>query len=145
MSEVTATHDDWLPDQWYPLIESRRLRRKPLGLTRLGERMVLWRDATGGALWDDPDDVLGCKPIVVIDTGFLVNEDDNFITITPCIAFDNDEVHKFARWICIPKGCIESMHKLPLKQQKRVRHATVRGKALCVLPKGPSGCKGRQG
>ena len=50
MSDVTETHDTWLPDQWYPLIESQRLRRKPLGLQRLGEHLVLWRDADGRAV-----------------------------------------------------------------------------------------------
>ena len=36
-----------IPDQWYPLIESDRVRRKPLALRRLGESLVLWRDAAG--------------------------------------------------------------------------------------------------
>ncbi len=50
MEQASATHNGWLPEQWYPLIESRRLRRKPLGVQRLGERMVLWRDASGVAV-----------------------------------------------------------------------------------------------
>ncbi len=87
--------------------------------------VITWRDSTGAvAIWNDPDDVLDCEPIVIVDVGFLIKQTDDFITITPCIAFDNNEVHKFARWICIPKGCIESIHKLPLKQQKRVRNAS---------------------
>ncbi len=45
-----STHNGWLPDQWYPVLESRRLGRKPRGVTRLGERLVLWRDASGGAV-----------------------------------------------------------------------------------------------
>ncbi len=85
--------------------------------------VIVWHDATGGAMWDDPEDVMSCEPIKVVDVGFFVKEDDDFITITPCIAFNHDEVHKFARWICIPKGCIESIHRLPLKGQKKVRNA----------------------
>lgn len=46
----TLTHEGWLPDQWYPLIESRRLHRRPLGVQRLGERIALWRDASGAAI-----------------------------------------------------------------------------------------------
>lgn len=34
---------------WYPLLESRELQRKPLGLERLGRRFVFWRDAQGAA------------------------------------------------------------------------------------------------
>ena len=34
---------------WYPLLESRELRRRPLGLERLGRRFVFWRDASGAA------------------------------------------------------------------------------------------------
>jgi phenylpropionate dioxygenase-like ring-hydroxylating dioxygenase large terminal subunit len=36
-------------DHWYPLLESCELRRKPLGVDRLGTRFVFWRDASGGA------------------------------------------------------------------------------------------------
>ena len=37
-----------IPNQWYPILESRQLRRnKPLGVTRLGERLVLWRGSDG--------------------------------------------------------------------------------------------------
>jgi phenylpropionate dioxygenase-like ring-hydroxylating dioxygenase large terminal subunit len=34
---------------WYPLLESRELKRRPLGLERLGRRFVFWRDASGTA------------------------------------------------------------------------------------------------
>lgn len=83
--------------------------------------VIVWRDATGGAFWEDPQDVLDCKPITVVDTGFVVEETDDYIKISPCIAFDGDEVHKFARWIVIPKGCIENVHRVPLKHQKKVK------------------------
>jgi nitrite reductase/ring-hydroxylating ferredoxin subunit len=36
-----------IPNQWYAIMESRRLKRKPIGLTRLGQRFVLWRDMAG--------------------------------------------------------------------------------------------------
>ena len=36
-------------DLWYPLLESGELRRVPLGIERLGERLVLWRTADGTA------------------------------------------------------------------------------------------------
>jgi phenylpropionate dioxygenase-like ring-hydroxylating dioxygenase large terminal subunit len=37
-----------ISNQWYPILESRQLRRdKPIGVTRLGERLVLWRAANG--------------------------------------------------------------------------------------------------
>ena len=37
-----------IPNQWYPILESRQLRgKKPLGVTRLGEKLVLWREANG--------------------------------------------------------------------------------------------------
>lgn len=40
-----------IPNQWYPLYESRKLRAgKPLAVTRLGEKLVLWRDADGNAV-----------------------------------------------------------------------------------------------
>lgn len=37
-----------IPNRWYAILESKEVRAgKPLGVTRLGERLVLWRD-TGG-------------------------------------------------------------------------------------------------
>src|ERR1700683_1362628 len=37
-----------IPNQWYPILESRQLSRNtPLGVMRLGERLVLWREANG--------------------------------------------------------------------------------------------------
>jgi phenylpropionate dioxygenase-like ring-hydroxylating dioxygenase large terminal subunit len=38
--------DDFIPNQWYPIFDSSRLkRRKPAGVTRLGDRLALWRNA----------------------------------------------------------------------------------------------------
>lgn len=34
-------------NHWYPVLESREVGAKPLGVVRLGERMVFWRDGTG--------------------------------------------------------------------------------------------------
>jgi phenylpropionate dioxygenase-like ring-hydroxylating dioxygenase large terminal subunit len=34
-------------NQWYVLMESRQVKDKPVGLTRMGEKMVFWRDAAG--------------------------------------------------------------------------------------------------
>lgn len=36
-----------IPNQWYVILESRTLKRTPLGITRLGEKMVVWRDNSG--------------------------------------------------------------------------------------------------
>ena len=45
------TPDDFIPNQWYPIFDSSKLkRRKPVGITRLGERLVLWRDSSGAAV-----------------------------------------------------------------------------------------------
>ncbi len=44
------TPDDFIPNQWYPIFDSSKLkRRKPVGIMRLGERLVLWRDGNGTA------------------------------------------------------------------------------------------------
>jgi phenylpropionate dioxygenase-like ring-hydroxylating dioxygenase large terminal subunit len=40
-----------IPNQWYPIFESRLLRRKrPVGVRRLGQELVIWRDGTGRAV-----------------------------------------------------------------------------------------------
>lgn len=36
-------------NQWYVVLASAELRRKPLGAERLGRRLVFWRDSQGGA------------------------------------------------------------------------------------------------
>lgn len=33
-----------IKNQWYAVLESKELKNKPLGVTRLGERLVFWRD-----------------------------------------------------------------------------------------------------
>lgn len=34
-------------DQWYILLESNEVRKQPIGVTRMGEKLVFWRDASG--------------------------------------------------------------------------------------------------
>lgn len=34
-------------NQWYVLLESNEVKNKPIGVTRLGEKMVFWRDSAG--------------------------------------------------------------------------------------------------
>jgi len=36
-----------IPNQWYVLMESRQVKETPVGVTRMGEKMVFWRDAAG--------------------------------------------------------------------------------------------------
>ena len=36
-----------IPDQWYVLLESRQVKDEPIGVTRLGEKLVFWRDGQG--------------------------------------------------------------------------------------------------
>ena len=39
-----------IPNQWYAVLESRSLGAKPVGIERLGERLVAWRAAGGEAV-----------------------------------------------------------------------------------------------
>ncbi|MEJ2446792.1 MAG: aromatic ring-hydroxylating dioxygenase subunit alpha [Anaerolineales bacterium] len=34
-------------NQWYIVLESREVKNIPIGVTRMGEKMVFWRDETG--------------------------------------------------------------------------------------------------
>jgi phenylpropionate dioxygenase-like ring-hydroxylating dioxygenase large terminal subunit len=36
-----------IPNQWYVLLESRQVKDTPVGVTRMAEKMVFWRDAEG--------------------------------------------------------------------------------------------------
>ncbi len=47
--DVQATLATGLRNRWYPVLPSRFIEPagKPLGITRLGEKLVLWRDASG--------------------------------------------------------------------------------------------------
>ena len=36
------TRDDFIPEQWYPVLDSVKLKiRRPVGITRLDQRLVL--------------------------------------------------------------------------------------------------------
>ena len=36
-----------IPNQWYVLMESKQVKDKPVGVTRMGNKMVFWRDGEG--------------------------------------------------------------------------------------------------
>ena len=35
-------------DQWYVVLESKEVSSRPIGVTRMGEKLVFWRDSAGG-------------------------------------------------------------------------------------------------
>ncbi|MBN1486733.1 MAG: aromatic ring-hydroxylating dioxygenase subunit alpha [Anaerolineae bacterium] len=43
-----------IPNQWYVVMDSSQVKDKPVGVTRMGEKLVFWRDDTGkvSCLWD---------------------------------------------------------------------------------------------
>ena len=43
----SGTEAALIPHQWYVVLSSAQVRRRPVGVTRLGERLVFWRDAEG--------------------------------------------------------------------------------------------------
>ncbi len=46
-AEIDALLDRGLPGQWYAVVRADWVNDKPLGLTRLGRRLVVWRDGSG--------------------------------------------------------------------------------------------------
>ena len=36
-----------ISNQWYVVLESDEVKTQPIGTTRLGEKMVFWRDSSG--------------------------------------------------------------------------------------------------
>jgi phenylpropionate dioxygenase-like ring-hydroxylating dioxygenase large terminal subunit len=36
-----------IPNQWYVVLESHQVKSRPVGVTRMGEKLVFWRDETG--------------------------------------------------------------------------------------------------
>jgi phenylpropionate dioxygenase-like ring-hydroxylating dioxygenase large terminal subunit len=52
-SEGADLATGFVEDTWYVILESRRLGRGPLSVTRLGQRMVLWRDRDGRVVATD--------------------------------------------------------------------------------------------
>jgi phenylpropionate dioxygenase-like ring-hydroxylating dioxygenase large terminal subunit len=39
--------DDMIKNQWYAIMESKEVKKKPVGITRMNEKLVLWRDDEG--------------------------------------------------------------------------------------------------
>lgn len=39
-----------IPNYWYAIIESKKLKQKPVSIKRMGEDLVLWRDANGNVI-----------------------------------------------------------------------------------------------
>ncbi|MXY40290.1 MAG: aromatic ring-hydroxylating dioxygenase subunit alpha [Rhodospirillaceae bacterium] len=46
-AEIDALLETGLPEQWYALLPANWVRDEPVGITRLGRRLVLWRDGDG--------------------------------------------------------------------------------------------------
>jgi phenylpropionate dioxygenase-like ring-hydroxylating dioxygenase large terminal subunit len=38
-----------IPNQWYVVLSSSQVRKRPVGVTRMGEKLVFWRDGQGRA------------------------------------------------------------------------------------------------
>jgi len=36
-----------IPNQWYAVLDAREVKNKPVGVTRMGEKLVFWRDEAG--------------------------------------------------------------------------------------------------
>ena len=36
-----------IPNQWYVVLDSKQVKNKPVGVTRMGEKLVFWRDGDG--------------------------------------------------------------------------------------------------
>jgi phenylpropionate dioxygenase-like ring-hydroxylating dioxygenase large terminal subunit len=36
-----------IPNQWYALMDAKQVKDRPVGVTRMGEKLVFWRDDTG--------------------------------------------------------------------------------------------------
>jgi len=36
-----------IPKQWYVVVDSTQVRRRPVGVTRMGEKLVFWRNSSG--------------------------------------------------------------------------------------------------
>lgn len=49
-SDASEPSLNYIPEQWYAILESKSLTEEPVGVRRLGERLVLWRDGEGRAL-----------------------------------------------------------------------------------------------
>jgi phenylpropionate dioxygenase-like ring-hydroxylating dioxygenase large terminal subunit len=36
-----------IPNQWYVVMDSSQVKDRPVGVTRMGEKLVFWRDGAG--------------------------------------------------------------------------------------------------
>ena len=36
-----------IPKQWYVVMDSTQVKKRPVGVVRLGEKLVFWRDSSG--------------------------------------------------------------------------------------------------
>ena len=36
-----------IPNQWYVVLDSKQVKNKPVGVTRMGEKLVFWRNGQG--------------------------------------------------------------------------------------------------
>jgi phenylpropionate dioxygenase-like ring-hydroxylating dioxygenase large terminal subunit len=36
-----------IPNQWYVVLDSDQVKQAPVGVTRMGEKLVFWRDSRG--------------------------------------------------------------------------------------------------
>ena len=58
-SQVEELVNQGLKNSWYPVLPSWRLTTKPLGITRLSQNLVLWRDKNGSVnALEDPVSIL---------------------------------------------------------------------------------------
>jgi phenylpropionate dioxygenase-like ring-hydroxylating dioxygenase large terminal subunit len=64
-----------IPNQWYVILESKQVKARPVGVTRLGGKLVLWADRAGrlGCLRDQcthrgvrlsQGKVIGDRPVI---------------------------------------------------------------------------------
>jgi len=42
-----AREGNMIPKQWYVVMDSTQVRNKPVGVVRMGEKLVFWRDSSG--------------------------------------------------------------------------------------------------
>lgn len=68
--------------------------------------LITWLDAMGGDGWISLQDLKLEKPCEHNSVGFIVNETEDFITIS--MSYEIDEENMGA-WLCIPKLYIKSI------------------------------------
>jgi hypothetical protein len=66
---------------------------------------IEWTDAVGGDGWVTHDELLKETPVTHISVGFLVNETDDFYTITMS---HNPDKTNLGAWLLIPKKYVDN-------------------------------------